>query len=658
MGIVRKTIREALDNTSSGNVNRLERMAKKFGYVSFDIFDTLIKRDVPNPSDVFEIVGGHIGVDDFKNLRISAEKKARMNSESGEVSLKDIYDNLFENDPDLRNKALSEELAVEKNISVANPDLIDFYNRIKESTKIILISDMYLDSTVIVDILDYCGICGYSKIYISNEFDKTKRSGELYKLVLKDLDISPSEILHIGNSFVGDYFMARKNKISSFKVRTEVNRLSRKNKNVLCSDNKKKQYLDAFINNHINSNSDYYFRFGYECMGPLLYGFINWLNEDMKKEDIDQVLFLSRDGFIMEKVYKELGYGEFIPDYYFEASRRSLRIPSFNRSMTYEDILKEMTLPNKTNIAQIVDSWGLDVNEIEDILNSKNINAYEYIERNKLIDNQIVKGLFSQLFDKIMDNAEKEREMLVGYLGRFDFSLKTAIVDIGWRGSMQKYLTRTLSLYGNENCQLYGYYIGLRETAVDVLGKHNLNAKGYAFDCLNNSSDNSMERAFLGLIETPFLEQSGSVKRYVQRNNQFFAERYPYEFSESDGSLSQEAKCVNQIQNGAIEFAKDYKRSLLCDFVGNASSVMFSNFYELGINPSIKDVKAFGDFNYFDNGESFKLAKPSVAFSYIFNISRLKRDLFDSRWKIGFLKGLIKLPIRYIKLFDMLVRKK
>ena len=86
--------------------------------------------------------------------------------------------------------------------------------------------------------------------------------------------------------------------------------------------------------------------------------------------------------------------------------------------------------------------------------------------------------------------------------------------------------------------------------------------------------------------------------------------------------------------------------------------IMFSNFYETGTDPRSSDVKAFGDFDYFDNGDCFKLAKPKGFVSYILSPGKLKKDLYDSRWKVGFLKGLFKLPMDYLKMFNRLVKMK
>ena len=60
-------------------INSMIQMIKNYKYVSFDIFDTIIVRAVPNPLDVFDVVGDVIKnrLDcefDFKRSRIDAEK--------------------------------------------------------------------------------------------------------------------------------------------------------------------------------------------------------------------------------------------------------------------------------------------------------------------------------------------------------------------------------------------------------------------------------------------------------------------------------------------------------------------------------------------------------------------------------------------------------
>ena len=79
--------------------NKMLKAIDKAEIVSFDIYDTLVVRNVLKPTDIFKIVEfrvqSELGVNiaDFEKKRILAESMARKNKKR-EVSLKDIYDNL------------------------------------------------------------------------------------------------------------------------------------------------------------------------------------------------------------------------------------------------------------------------------------------------------------------------------------------------------------------------------------------------------------------------------------------------------------------------------------------------------------------------------------------------------------------------------------
>ena len=75
---VKKTIRSiyATDN------NDLERVLESYNYISFDVFDTLIKRNVGRPEDIFEIIEQSTNINSFKEKRINAEFRARSKSKN------------------------------------------------------------------------------------------------------------------------------------------------------------------------------------------------------------------------------------------------------------------------------------------------------------------------------------------------------------------------------------------------------------------------------------------------------------------------------------------------------------------------------------------------------------------------------------------------
>ena len=85
--------------------------------------------------------------------------------------------------------------------------------------------------------------------------------------------------------------------------------------------------LRKFCITNLSWQKDTYYRFGYETFGIVLYGFCKWLIEDLKKQGISQILFFSRDGYIMKEAFERMPNHERFDAQYIYVSRRSLRVP-------------------------------------------------------------------------------------------------------------------------------------------------------------------------------------------------------------------------------------------------------------------------------------------------------------------------------------------
>ena len=198
----------------------------KYDIISFDVFDTLIERDVDDPRDIFEIMGKELGEKSFRKSRIEAENCARLKRTSGEVSLDEIYDEIknINNDKEVLKEY---ELWTELKHIRPKHDMVCFFNRcIIEKKDIYLISDMYLPENAIVQLLDKCGINEYKKLYLSNKNGVNKISGKLFDILLKHENIDCRKIVHIGDSIKADFLGARRVNIKSILVRRK-NRLKR-----------------------------------------------------------------------------------------------------------------------------------------------------------------------------------------------------------------------------------------------------------------------------------------------------------------------------------------------------------------------------------------------------------------------------------------------
>ena len=279
---------------------------KKYKYISFDIFDTLILRNVIKPTDVFDIVekvynsNAKNKISNFKSRRISAQIEASKESNEEETTIKDIYKKLAEDKyygPTISKKLYNIELETELNICIPNYKIVEIYNKcIKNNINVIITSDMYLDFDFITKLLNKCNIKDYKKLYLSSKFQKRKSTGSMFSYILKDLNIKNNEIVHIGDNLVSDYLIPKSKKIKAFRI---VNKMNNK---YYYKNDKSYEYktLENFISNHYDYSKSYYYNMGYETFGPILYGFSKWLNENV---DSEKIFFLSRDGYLILKAF-------------------------------------------------------------------------------------------------------------------------------------------------------------------------------------------------------------------------------------------------------------------------------------------------------------------------------------------------------------------
>lgn|SRR5574344_1964814 len=205
------------------NPTKFKRKTVGYSIVSFDIFDTLIERTVSLPTDIFYRVGCDILSESearkFKQSRIDAEHKARNISATGEVTLADIYAQLSGYENEMKPKLMQAEIDKEIECCRRKESMHQtFAAAIESDKKVVLISDMYLPHSCIAAMLNKCGIEGYSKLYLSNEYGCDKISGNLFKQMLNEQQAQAADVIHIGDSIRADYMGAAKVGIKSVLV--------------------------------------------------------------------------------------------------------------------------------------------------------------------------------------------------------------------------------------------------------------------------------------------------------------------------------------------------------------------------------------------------------------------------------------------------------
>ncbi len=217
--MLKHRIKEMLNNMGCRDAEKIWHRIKDYEVISFDIFDTLVKRTVGEPEAVFLLMEQREQLPNFCQCRIEAEKVARKQTATGEVTLSEIYEAMHWLDADERERLKNLEKQLEIEVAVANEILFSLYQRcISEGKRIIIITDMYLDRETITQILGTNGITGYERLYISQELGQSKNKGDLFAHVKEDM--KNSSIIHIGNAFRSDYWNAIRCGIKSVKIPT------------------------------------------------------------------------------------------------------------------------------------------------------------------------------------------------------------------------------------------------------------------------------------------------------------------------------------------------------------------------------------------------------------------------------------------------------
>lgn len=368
-------------------------------------------------------------------------------------------------------------------------------------------------------------------------------------------------------------------------------------------------------------DSGIYFNIGYQCLGPLLVGFCQWLNSKRESEQLDKLLFFARDGFIMQKAYKIL-YPNEMSDYVY-ISRRSVTVPQLINATNWNDVVKTVGYVKRVETWEtLLHKMGIDkdkniIFELEKRFGS-NVSKSNLLHSPKYADAfNLIKPLMEQ-------NSMREMLEARNYLDPY-FEGNVGIVDIGWYGTMQQVLNQ----FYHQNVLIKGFYIGLLKRD----GYNPTNMHGYIFDYLHkNKYDDRLIYGFNGLIESFFSANHGSTKNYLRRKpvlEEWESENWPI---------------ISKVHEGALKFCEEAKESIIENGRILTLEEAFSPLLRFMIKPTQEEIDSFGKIVFFDTYYE-PLVKYGGAVNYLLHPKRILTDLMASNWKIGFIKKLTNLSV-------------
>lgn len=561
-------------------------VSSKTQVVSFDVFDTLIKRLVLRPSDVFELLSNEVNTHfelkniDFVALRKNAEIRARLHLTSKnplreEITLDEIY-TCLENETVFSHACLewakAKEIELEQELCCAKETGMYLFALAKQaSKKIILVSDMYLPSAIIEDIVQKAGYLDYEKCYVSSEIGLTKAKGTLYPAVQKMLNINKADaIVHIGDNWESDVVNAKSAGWRSYHIAKTEDLLFNRNGGVytgnaiyrvcyhngMCID---LRTIDCFLgmrcmlglmankvfDHHYtltNPKSDYNAdpqRIGYMTFGPHLLSLAEWIRKKAIEEKIPTIHFVARDGYIAKQAFEILYDDGKVQTNYIHLSRKALLLASIQKEEDFYSLIQKVLITGFSvkKMAEYFKPILRDDNDYKHVFSSYGISLEKTFEDIPSF-NAAIKIYIEQLI-----SMEKLRIYQLSLREYFRQIVKPGdyIFDVGYSGRPEEALSFLLdypvgSLYIHTNNE----WAKKRQQSVGC--------KCFCFY--------EYKPAITGTVREHILSEDGpSTVGYQEKNGAFepVLEEYREDYATT--------LITKLVQQAALEFVSDFKRT-------------------------------------------------------------------------------------------------
>lgn len=569
-------------------MNQIEKMWEKiydFEYVSFDIFDTLLFRTVLSPEDVFDIVQYRYNekhdnkIRNFKETRTRYEIKLRDSDKNREITLEKIYNSLPYTE-EIKKELCYLEKNTEINNCIPNMPMLELMQKCSEyNKKIIIVSDMYLDRDTIEKMLRKIGITCRYRLFLSSEEGVTKKSGRLFPKVIDILGVKSSDIIHIGDNEYSDIKMAEK---AGIKAETrlictqDIDLYQRRNNTI------KYNHLNAIFKNEYRGEDVSEYRIGYTVVGPLLYAFCDWFHEQKTRNNYEKVFFVSREGYLIEKIYKEMF--PYDTTQYIYLNKNLLRFPLLNAECSMTNLINTLPMKDTYSIIELLNALGVGNNETY----YKKFSDVNMISRKDILDGKY-DAAFKEVFDDVKEELKKQNEYLLGYLKQEGFfEGRIFLVNNSINGNGQIMIQKILQK-NNISVDISGVqFVKSRKCREALQDK-----------CISWISDSNLSgrytmkfNRYALLLEHFMFEPSGTAVRFDRDIDGKYLVICASQQEESNNNA-----LIQNIQANAIRFVHDYKRTVPLK-LSLKTIKAFDNLFRKPKNQDINLLKNIYDVDY------------------------------------------------------------
>ena len=477
--------------------------------ISFDLFDTLLVRDVEPPdflkrrsAKYAEMVLGQSGFPVTYGLFLDARAQVEADLRAAaarqgrdyECRLRDVISGTLElilgRDvaPRHTDDLIDYELEAERQRLALAPGAAAALEAIKKQGKrIVAVSDMYLERTHVERLLEALGIGGLvDGIYMSSDYLAGKHSRRLFRQMIEEEGADPQQVLHVGDNPISDVARPIETGIDAVWLRSRRRQKRRKKLAQLAeqalqtgrigplvsysspSGAFRRKGKDALPSEQARTLYDV----GFDRIGPSFCAFVLHVAEDCLRNNVEDVYFIAREGFVFQRIYdifnaRILRFTKTPPpaQHYVFLSRLSTSLPSVEKFGDRE-ILIGLWREEPEGLHSIFQAFSLNPEDFADICSRAGIRDMRENPPDPL-NHEPYNRLFAdaEFKKRLAEQRDAARADLRDYLasvGFFGANERKALVDVGWNGTIQANITRAFG--GDPDFPLLsGYYYGRRQ---------------------------------------------------------------------------------------------------------------------------------------------------------------------------------------------------
>lgn len=631
---------------------------KQYKVLSLDIWDTVIRRKC-HPDEIKLATARYLYLTEYQNLkpdcrdiqklllsRIGAEHfiaGQHTPEEDDEYSLRDVFMRSLEevlldkeHITEIVERLYHAELNKEIEVAYLDPTIVETIQKFSYE-KLGYISDFYAGTDFIDEILEKVGFpFDINFRFVSCEQHLNKRSGRLFEKAMSELQITAAEQVHIGDNPYSDYELPKKLGIEAIAYSPVQEHQGRRRRESLYS-----------VQNGTDLNSicrELYHGEGSAVeLAPFFMNYVLWILENCARKNIKKVYYFTREGEFFIQIHNAIANAGVLPEEIMpkaevlEVSRVATFAPSL-RTPTLSELMRLWNQYSIQSMRAFTKSVALDTATFQPWLEKYEITLDEVITY-PWLDVRVQKMFENQEFVAYFQNhIDETRKMLLSYCEGRGLHTTTegnvAIVDIGWRGTIQDNLC-----YLFPNTKFVGFYLALEQ----FLNPQPENAEKYGF--INNEPNYQYLLRIVSPIEMLCNSPFGSTVGYEMRDGVCVAQR-KNELAEDcifeHFTGPEQKKILDHIMSSCTVIRL---HSLMSDQIKDA---VYSRFANVLLNPQtcrelpmnffqLQHNEEFGVGCYVDKRFKFRLGLMFTALVSKQKRKELKEFLVNTSWPQGYL---------------------